>query len=239
MGRSDGAKKVSRRSRLAIGGVLLWALFLPISASAAECNYTWTGAVDSEWQVAGNWAPEGVPGPSDVACIPAEQTAEVASGTYSIEVLQGEGRLTITAGSLALTGPEPSHIQKLHLSGGALRGPAELLVTESLHADGGAMAGSGNTVIGAGASGHVDALEEGEGPGLRLTEERELHVKGVLEVAGLGGQLNAIEGSFIGVSNAGELAVKGPEASLALSESSDLVNAATLNVGGPEGRLLA
>jgi RHS repeat-associated protein len=217
---------------------LAGALLAPGTALAAECTHTWTGAVSADWQVVENWSPEEVPGAADVACIPKEKTAQVLSGTHSVEVLQGEGQLTILSGSLALLGPEGSHIQKLHISGGALKGPAELLVTESLHADGGSMEGAGNTVVGAEASGHVDALEGGEGPGLRLTEKRELNVKGVLEVAGLGGQINAIEGSFLGVLNAGELAVKGPEGEVALSESADLVNAKDLFVGGPEGRLV-
>ncbi len=217
--------------------LLVGALSVPVAAHAAECTDTWIPA-SGEWQVAENWSAEHVPTSTDVACIPKEKTAQVLSGTQSVEVLQGEGRLTILAGSLALLGKEQSHIQKLHLSGGALTGPAELLVTESLNADGGSMEGAGNTMIGAEASGRVDALEEGEGPGLRLTEKRELNVKGVLEVAGLGGQLNAVEGAFLGVLNIGELAVKGPEGSVALSESADLVNAKDLTVSGPEGRLV-
>jgi RHS repeat-associated protein len=217
--------------------LFIGALSAPAAAQAAECTDTWIPA-SGEWQVAENWSAEHVPTSTDVACIPKEKTAQVLSGTHSVEVLQGEGRLTIAAGSLGLLGKEQSHIQKLHLSGGALKGPAELLVTESLNADGGSMEGAGNTVIGAEASGRVDALEEGEGPGLRLTEKRELNVKGVLEVAGLGGQLNAIEGAFLGVLNAGELAVKGPEGGIALSESADLVNAKDLTVSGPEGRLV-
>lgn len=217
--------------------LLIGALSAPVAARAAECTDTWIPA-SGEWQVAENWSAEHVPTSTDVACIPKEKTAQVLSGTLSVEILQGEGRLTILAGSLALLGKEQSHIQKLHLSGGALKGPAELLVTESLNADGGSMEGAGNTVIGAEATGHVDALEEGEGPGLRLTEKRELNVKGILEVAGLGGQLNAIEGAFLGVLNVGELAVKGPEGGVALSGSADLVNAKDLTVSGPKGRLV-
>jgi RHS repeat-associated protein len=227
-----------RSRNLAIALCLLsGSLSLPAIAQAAECTDTWIPA-SGEWQAAENWSAEHVPTSTDVACIPKEKTAQVLSGSHSVEVLQGEGRLTILAGSLALLGTEQSHIQKLHLSGGALKGSAELLVTESLDADGGSMEGAGDTVVGAEASGHVDALEEGEGPGLRLTEKRELNVKGVLEVAGLGGRLNAIEGAFLGVLNAGELAVKGPEGAVALSESADLVNAKDLTVSGPEGRLV-
>lgn len=208
------------------------------TAQAAECTNTWVGPTLGEWQTAENWSAEQVPTSSDVACIPKERTVQVTGGARTADILQGEGRLTIIAGSLALLSAEQSHISILHLSGGALKGPAELLVTETLHADGGSMEGAGNTVIGAEASGHVDALEEGEGPGLRITDKRSLNVKGVLEVAGLGGKLNAIEGAFLGVINAGTLAVKGPEGRIELSESADLVNSKTLSVAGPEGRLV-
>jgi RHS repeat-associated protein len=217
--------------------LLVGALSAPAAAQAAECTDTWIPS-SGEWQVAENWSTEHVPTSTDVACIPKEKTAQVLSGTHSVEILQGEGRLTILAGSLALLGKEQSHIQKLHLSGGALKGPAELLVTESLNADGGSMEGAGNTVIGAEASGRVDPLEEGEGPGLRLTEKRELNVKGVLEVAGLGGQLNVIEGAALGVVSTGKLVVNGPEGGVALSESADLVNGKELTVAGPKGRLV-
>lgn len=213
------------------------ALAVPSTALAAECTRTWTGAVSLEWQVAENWSPEEVPTSSDVACIPKERTAQVVSGAQGVEVLQGEGRVTVLAGSLALLGTEASHIQKVHLAGGALKGPAELLVTEFLNADGGSMEGAGRTVVGAEATGHVAALEGG-GPGLRLTGKRELSVKGDLDVAGLGGQLNAIEGSSIGVGNVGELAVSGPEGGVLLSESAGLVNAKDLTVSGPGGRVV-
>ncbi len=229
---------MGRATGLVIGLCLLLGALFPGAAFAAECTDTWTGAVSSEWQVAENWSAEHVPTSTDVACIPKEETAQVVSGTHSVEVLQGEGRLTILGGSLALLGGESSHIQKLHLGGGALKGPAELLVTEFLNADGGSMEGAGNTVIGAEATGHVDALEVGEGPGLRLTEKRELNVKGVLEVAGLGGKLNAIEGAFLGVVNEGELAVKGPEGTMTISESADLVIAKKLTVSGPNGQVV-
>lgn len=217
--------------------LIVGALFVTASAQAAECTNTWIGPEAGEWQVAENWSAEHAPNSSDVACIPKEKTVQVTGGTRSAEVLQGEGRLTILAGSLALLGPETSHIKILHLSGGALKGPAELLVTETLNADGGSMEGAGKTVVGAEASGHVASFEEAEGPGLRLTEKRELDVKGALDVAGLGGQLNVIEAASLAVVNAGELAVKGPEGGIALSESADLVSSKDVTVAGPEGRI--
>ncbi|HST68755.1 MAG TPA: RHS repeat-associated core domain-containing protein [Solirubrobacterales bacterium] len=220
----------------ALAGIcmLIGVLAIPGVAFAAECTSTWTGATSGEWQVAENWSPEEVPNSSDVACIPKEKTAQVVSGTNFVEMLQGEGRVAILAGSLAVMGGEQSHIQRLRVGGGALRGPGELLVTEFLHADGGSMEGAGKTVIGAEASGHVDPIEEG--PGLRLTESRDLEVKGVLEVGGLGGQMNAIDGSSVEVLNTGELAVKGPEGGVALVGTS-LDNSATVSVAGPAAEI--
>ncbi|HEU5254111.1 MAG TPA: RHS repeat-associated core domain-containing protein [Solirubrobacterales bacterium] len=231
---------MGRRYRVAAGLVgALAALVLLISgpslAAAAECTRTWTGAVSGEWQIAENWSPEAVPTSSDVACVPKEKAAQVVSGSQIVELLQGEGRVTIAAGSLAVMGGEQSHIQRLNLTGGALRGPGELLVTEFLHGDGGSMEGAGRTVIGAEASGHVDPQEEG--PGLRLTEQRELDTKGLLEVGGLGGQLNVVEGAALSVLNAGELAVKGPAGGVGLSESADLVNDNDVSVAGPEAEI--
>jgi RHS repeat-associated protein len=208
---------------------------MPRLALAAECTRTWTGAVSGEWQIAENWSPEVAPASTDVACVPKEKTAQIVSGTQFVALLQGEGRVTIAAGSLAVMGGEQSHIQKLNLTGGALRGPGELLVTEFLHGDGGSMEGAGKTVIGAEATGHVDPQEEG--PGLRLTEQRDLNVKGLLEVGGLGGQLNVIESAALSVLNAGGMAVKGPEAGVALGESADLVNDNDVSVAGPEAEI--
>jgi RHS repeat-associated protein len=217
--------------------LLIGVLSSAAGAQAAECTNTWTGPVSGEWQVAENWSAEHAPTAEDVACIPKEKTAQVVSGTNSVEIVQGEGRLSILGGSLALLGLESSHIDKLHLVGGALKGPAELLVTNFLNADGGAMEGAGNTVIGAEASGHVDAPEEGEGPGLLLAEKRILNVKGTLDVAGLGGKLNAVEGALLSIQSTGELDVNGPEGRIGLSESADLFNANDVSVAGPEGRL--
>jgi RHS repeat-associated protein len=209
--------------------MLIGLLALPGSAFAAECTKTWT-AVSGEWQVAENWSPEGVPTSSDVACIPKEKTAQVVSGTNFVELLQGEGRVAILAGSLGVMGGEQSHIQKLRLGGGALRGPGELLVTEFLQADGGSMEGAGKTVVAAEATGHVDPVEEGSG--LRVAESRDLEVKGVLEVGGEGGQANVIENAGLSVFNVGEVAVKGPEGGIQGGEGIVLDNAGTLVVDG-------
>jgi RHS repeat-associated protein len=209
----------------ALAGLLL---AVPATALAAECTKTWTGAVSGEWQTAENWSPEEVPTSSDVACIPNEKTAQVAGGPNFVEMLQGEGQVTILAGSLAVVGGEQSHIRRLRLSGGALRGAGELLVTEFLHAEGGSMEGAGTTVIGAEASGHVDPTEEG--PGLRLTEARDLDVQGQLEVGGLEGQLNVIENAALSVFSAGEAAVKGPAGAIQGGEGITVDNSGTLVV---------
>ena len=216
--------------------VAVAALLLPGIASAAECTDTWTGPSGGEWQLAENWSAEHVPTAEDVACIPKEGTAKVTEGTQYTELLQGEGDLTITGGSLGVLGTgEFSNIGTLHLSGGALRGPGELFVTSSLTADGGSMEGAGETVVGSEASGRVEPVEE-EGPGLRITETRTLTANGELTVAGEGGKLNLIEGAGLSVGGAGSFTVGGPEGRLTVTESASLANYGETATNGPEGQ---
>ena len=228
------------RLRALLPAVLLTTAFLALatSARAAECTDTWTGPSGGEWQLAENWSAEHVPTSEDVACIPKESTAKVTEGTHFAELLQGEGRLTITGGSLGLLGSgEASNIGMLHLTGGALRGPNEIFVTGSLTADGGSMEGAGNTIVGTEASGVVEAPAEGEGPGLRVAEARTLTVRGTLGVDGAAGKLNVLEAATLGTLGEGQITVKGPEGRITASESAAVTNGNRLTVEGTEGRL--
>jgi RHS repeat-associated protein len=229
-------KRGARGTGLLIVLVLV-ASALPAAAEGAECTNTWAGPSEGEWQTAENWSAEHVPTSTEVACIPKGNTVKVTAGANHAEMLQGEGKLAIVAGSLALHGgKESSHIFSLQLTGGALKGSGELLVPKSFTGDGGSIEGEVFVDVGAEASGFVEALEP-EGPGLRVAQKSSLIVKGALAIAGGGGRLNAIEGAFLGVSNAGSLTVGGPEGRLSVLESADLVNAAQLTVNGPKGRL--
>jgi len=204
-------------------------------ASAAECTDTWIGPSGGDWLVVTNWSAGHSPSSSDVACIPKEASAKINSGTNGASLLQGAGSLTISAGSLALTGEgESSNIGTLHLSGGVLRGPNQIFVTSSLVADGGSMEGAGYTILGAEATGTVQA-PVGGGPGLRVAEGRSFSVGGALNVAGEGGKINVIEAAFLGVVNTGQLTVKGPEGHIEVSESASFTNVGALTVEGSKG----
>ena len=216
--------------------VFLAFLGLATTARAAECTDTWIGPSGGEWQLAENWSAEYVPTSEDVACIPKEESATITEGTNFVELLQGEGRLTITGGSLGLLGTgESSNLGILHLTGGALRGSNELFVTSTLTADGGSMEGAGETIVGSEASGRVEPVTE-EGPGLRITEKRTLTVNGALTVAGEGGKLNVLEGAVLSVAGAGSLTVGGPEGEITVKESASLTNYGETTTNGPEGQ---
>lgn len=50
-----------RLSATFFGSMLLLGSMLLVAPSASAQNYTWTGAVSSDWNTAGNWSPNGVP----------------------------------------------------------------------------------------------------------------------------------------------------------------------------------
>jgi RHS repeat-associated protein len=210
-------------------------LLLPSVASAAECTDTWTGSAPGSWEAAESWSAEHAPSAFDVACIPSGKVVEVSTGANEVKVLQGEGELHMLSGSLAIHGAESSNIGTLHLSGGALKGSAQLFVTKTLTADGGSTESEGETVIGLGAEGRVEPIE-GEGPGLRVAQKSSLTVKGSLVVAGAEGKLNVIEGALLGVENGGSLTVGGPEGRLTAKESAEFVNSASVVTNGPSGQ---
>jgi hypothetical protein len=224
------------RPVLVLGSLLLLgALLFSGTAEAAECTDTWIGSGPGSWEAAENWSAEHVPTASDVACVPGEKVAEVSTGAYEVAILQGEGELHIASGSLAIHGSEPSNIGTLRLSGGSLRGSAQLSVTETLVADGGSTESEGETVIGTEAEGRVEPVA-GEGPGLRVAQKSSLVVKGSLEVAGAEGKLNVLESALLEVENGGSLVVGGPEGRLTAKESAEFVNLASVATNAPSGQ---
>ena len=129
--------------------VLLAALAAVPSGASAEplCTDTFTGASEGTWQTPANWSTGKVPTSSDVACVGSGKTVKVSSASQVAGVLQGEGGVSISGGSLELTNTlEESTIHTLHLSGGTLTGAATLKVSVSLSWTGGTMSGSGTTV---------------------------------------------------------------------------------------------
>ena len=133
-----------------------------VSVASAEslCTDSWAGPAEGGWRTAGDWSTGKVPGSSDVACVAAGKTVDVTEGSNQAAVVQGEGAVAVSGGSLEVTGGlggEPSTIGSLSLSGGTLTGAATLNVSGSFSWSGfgATMSGSGQTVLKSGASGSI------------------------------------------------------------------------------------
>jgi RHS repeat-associated protein len=164
----------------------------PASASAEPlCTDTWTGPAEGSWQTAADWSEGHVPTSTDVACIGSGKTVNVTEGTNQAGVLDDEGTLAISGGSLELASSlEASKAQTLSITGGALTGAAEVDVPGSLTANGGALEGAGKLVIGSKGSATV------ESGGLTLVG-RELLNEGSLTVKGPSGRITGEAGASI------------------------------------------
>jgi len=125
-------------------------------ASAATCTDTYKGLAEGEWQIAANWSAEHAPTSSDVACVGAKETVKVTEGTNLAGIVQVEGTLVISGGTLEVSNAlEASTVSKLTISGGTLTGAAAVDVSSELAWSGGTMSGSGSTVVESGASGSL------------------------------------------------------------------------------------
>jgi hypothetical protein len=152
---------------LAPGLLVLLALTLvlglvPGVASAESlCTDTWTGG-GGEWGLAGNWSTKEVPTSASVACIGSGESAHISSGSYQVGVVQGEGSLVVSGGSLELANAVASStITDFSLFGGSLTGAGSLEVTGYFDWEGtGTVSGSGSLVIAATAEGHIHGYSE-------------------------------------------------------------------------------
>jgi hypothetical protein len=143
--------------------VLLVVLTVAPAGASAEsmCTDDWSGSSEGEWSALANWSAGHVPGSSDVACIGSGNTVKVTSGTDLAGVVQGEGGVTISGGSLELTNTlEGSIIHSLRLTGGTLTGANTLKVSGSLTWEGGTMSGLGTTVLASSATGSMEGSSE-------------------------------------------------------------------------------
>jgi hypothetical protein len=143
--------------------VLLVALAVMPAVALAEsiCTDDWSGSSEGEWSTPANWSAGHVPGSSDVACIGSGNTVKVTSGTDLAGVVQGEGGVTISGGSLELTNTlEGSTIHSLRLTGGTLTGANTLKVSGSLAWESGTMSGLGTTVLASSATGSIEGSSE-------------------------------------------------------------------------------
>jgi phage baseplate assembly protein gpV len=147
---------LSRKAVWMAGLVFFGVLMLPEMASAAVCTNTYKGSAEGEWQIAANWSAEHVPTSSDVACIGAKETVRVTEGTQQAGVVQVEGKLVVSGGTLEVSNAlEASAVSELTLSGGTLTGAAAVTVSSELSWTGGTMSGSGSTVVASGATGSL------------------------------------------------------------------------------------
>jgi hypothetical protein len=151
----------ARLSRLRVICVLVAsiaaALTLGAPSASAEsfCTDTWTGPSEGSWTTAGDWS-SGVPTSTSVACIGSGKKVTVSSGSNFAGVVQGEGTLLISGGSLEVSNTlEASTIGSLTLTGATLTGAASIYVSSSVEWSSGTMSGSGTTIVQSGASGTI------------------------------------------------------------------------------------
>ena len=106
---------------------------LAATAPADAQNITWTGAIDSDWNTAGNWNPAIVPGPGTSAFVHVQLNEPEISGGLDCGdlTIYGSATVTVTSGGLHVLG-------KLDVSGnlivqpgaGELRLSGDLKVTQ-------------------------------------------------------------------------------------------------------------
>jgi hypothetical protein len=169
------------RAGWAYGAVVLSLLVLGAPSARAEplCTDTWTGPGEGTWQAAADWSAERVPTSTDIACIGAGKTVRVSEGTDQAAVVEGEGALSISGGSLELAGAleEGGRLHSLTLAGGTLEGAGALRLSAVFSWTGGTMSGSGSTVLESGVT--SGAINPGAGKAVSLTK-RELVNDGTL-----------------------------------------------------------
>src|SRR5580765_3394804 len=85
---------------------LVWivslALLVSLNSGARAATRAWTGSVSSDWFIAANWNPTGVPVPADTVTIPAGSSVDVSKNA-AVTGFTLAGNLT-GAGTLTLTG---------------------------------------------------------------------------------------------------------------------------------------
>lgn len=183
-------------------------LVLPGAAQAAECTNTWTGPTEGNWATAGNWSAGHAPTSSEVACIGAEKTAKVNSGSQTAAAIQGEGRVVISVGSgtttLDVTGaPEAGAIKSLWVGNNGVLTGAGAVYVSSVFNWGGTITGSGPLVLQSG----VTSAVEGTG---RTIKQRTIVNEGTMNYSA--GYIAMYEGARIensGTINANSESVSG------------------------------
>ena len=219
-------------------------MLVPAGASAEPpCTDTWTGPAEGEWSTVADWSAGHVPGSTDVACIGSGKTVVVSGGSAEAAVVQGEGALKVSGGSLeVLSSLESSRIATLTQSGGTLAGAATVNVSGSVSWSGGTMSGAGSTVVLSGASATLSGASNKFLAGRSLVNEGTLTFSGGQWWASSGALIKN-SGTFNANSESGIMTGGGSEPSfvntgtLAKTEGSwttaigpDLENSGTINV---------
>ncbi|HWI70616.1 MAG TPA: hypothetical protein VNT55_01575, partial [Baekduia sp.] len=123
----------------------------------------------------------------------ADGAMRVTNGSVAAPDLQLDGPLTISGGTLALTGTgAESHATQLTQSSGTLTGAGALRVTDALTWTGGQMTGAGSTVLDSGATSTIDAPGDSGNVGL---DQRTLSNAGTLTLAH--GAVRAFNGAVL------------------------------------------
>ena len=134
--------KMKRIISLALCFILAVTLCQPVFA--AGDTITWTGTSSDNWNLAGNWDPEQVPGLGDTAVIPASTVAAAVYDTTSV-TLDCSGEVSVESGkTLWITGTS-------YLKGGKLSGDGDvtIMVNDSeLQWSGGSIEGNGTFTVG-------------------------------------------------------------------------------------------
>ena len=126
------------------------------AGAAGDCNVDWDGgAATTSWHDAANWNPDTLPGPSDVACIPAGVTVVYSSGgATTVSAVSGEGALDLVFGSLSIA--DESQIDTLIVGGGGtFTGAGNMTVTNAFTWTAGELSGLGTLTVASGASGSL------------------------------------------------------------------------------------
>ena len=184
--------------------VVLLGAILAFGAAGASaepfCTDTWTGPSEGEWTKAEDWNTGKVPTSTSVACIGSGKTVNVTEGTNQTGVVQGEGKLVISRGSLEVGNTlEASVITSLSISGGTLTGSGEVDVAGSFSGSEGSVTGSGVLVIESGVTGSIAS-------GGDINLDRTLVNKGTFTIPNEGGLGGEEAGKF---ENSGTLTVNG------------------------------
>jgi hypothetical protein len=199
--RLETASQGSALSRKAVwlaglAALALALLALPVVASAATCTDSRTGPAEGPWGTAADWSAEHVPTSSDVACIGSGFTVEASSGSNQAGVVQGEGSLVISGGTLEVTNSlEQSVISGLVLSAsGVLAGAGTVKVSGSLlWKESSTMSGTGSTILPSGATGLMEVSNIHDV--MRLSSGRAFVNEGTLTFAS--GTLYMLEGTAL------------------------------------------